>query len=129
MSRYLAAVFAVIALAGLVAACGTTDEDPATSANTEEAQTTPAPADPDQPLSAAEEHGRELFVENCGSCHTLDAAGTQGSIGPNLDEAQADEAEVLSKIEEGPGPMPSNLVSGQDANDVAAFVAGAGPGS
>lgn len=86
------------------------------------------PAEAEQPLSAEEERGRELFVQNCGSCHTLDAAGTEGAIGPNLDEAQTNEEEVLAKIAEGPGAMPQNLVSGPDAQAVAAFVAASGPG-
>ena len=130
VSARVAAIAAVIALAGIPFACGTTDEDDSTVDSTTEAtRTTPGPADPEQPLSPAEEHGRELFVSNCGSCHTLDAAGTEGQIGPNLDEAQVDEAEVLAKIAEGPGAMPENLVSGKDADDVAAFVANAGPGS
>ena len=91
-------------------ACGTTDEDDGTVDSTTDAtQTTASPGDADQPVSAAEENGRELFVANCGSCHTLDVAGTDGSIGPNLDEAQVDEAEVLAKIAEGPGAMPENL--------------------
>lgn len=96
----------------------------------EEGRSTPAPAESEQPLSAAEENGRTLFVEKCGSCHTLDAAGTQGQIGPNLDELPVDEADVLTAIEvggRGEGVMPKNLVEGEDAKDVAAFVAGSGP--
>ena len=92
------------------------------------AQETPAE---EQPLSAAEEHGRTLFVENCGSCHTLDAAGTTGQIGPDLGDIPLDEADVRRAIEiggTGSGTMPQNLVTGQDAADVAAFVAASGPG-
>jgi mono/diheme cytochrome c family protein len=128
VSARIAAVAATIALAGVPLACGTTDEDGSTvDSTTETSQTTPQPADSDQPVSPGDEAGRELFVSNCGSCHTLDAAGTEGQIGPNLDEAQVDEAEVLEKIAEGPGAMPSNLVSGKDAAAVAAFVANNGP--
>jgi mono/diheme cytochrome c family protein len=86
----------------------------------------------EQPLSADEEHGRMLFVENCGSCHTLDAAGTTGQIGPDLGDIPLDEADVRRAIEiggEGSGTMPQNLVTGQDAADVAAFVAASGPGA
>ncbi|MDP9188003.1 MAG: c-type cytochrome, partial [Actinomycetota bacterium] len=75
---------ALACCAGL-AACGTTDEDENTSA--EERTTPQAPVD-EQPLGPSEERGRDLFVANCGACHTLDAAGTQGAIGPNLNEAQ-----------------------------------------
>ena len=92
----------------------------------------PQTAVEEQPLDPIEERGRELFVANCGSCHTLEAAGTQGAIGPNLDEAQVDEAEVLAVIAnggKGSGNMPANLVTGEDAEAVAAFVAASGPGS
>jgi cytochrome c551 len=121
----LTALLAAVLAAG-AAACGGDDDDPTEA--TDAARSTPAPAEEQQPLSPQEEQGRTLFVENCGSCHTLDAAGTQGDIGPNLDEAQVDMAEVLAKIKEGPGVMPENLVDGADAEAVAAFVAASGPG-
>jgi mono/diheme cytochrome c family protein len=87
----------------------------------------------DQPLSQAEQHGRELFVANCGSCHTFDAAGTIGQVGPNLDDIAIDQKAVLHAIRTGGGAhshgsggkngnMPRNLVTGKDAEDVAAFV-------
>ena len=72
----------------------------------------------------------------CGSCHTLKDAGSRGTVGPNLDDAfmRAKEEEfktsaiqnvVLDQIRyptTGSG-MPANLVKGQDADDVAAYVA------
>lgn len=127
-------IVAVALLAPLaVAACGG-DNDDSDSGETvaQETATAGAPEAPDQeqPLSPAEEHGRELFAENCGSCHTLDAAGTQGQIGPDLGDIPLDEGEVLAAIEKGgrgTGNMPENLVTGQDAKDVAAFVAASGP--
>ncbi|MGH2923150.1 MAG: c-type cytochrome [Solirubrobacterales bacterium] len=133
-SKVITAVL-LATLSLLPLACDSTGEDDTTAAE-ESAQTatggTASPtADPEQPLSAREERGRELFVESCGSCHALDAAGTSGQIGPDLDEAQLDEAMVLRAIEmggTGSGNMPPNLVSGKDALDVAAFVAASGPG-
>jgi mono/diheme cytochrome c family protein len=94
-------------------------------------------------------NGQKLFSSACGSCHTLSAAGTSGTIGPNLDNAfAADVAQgykqssienlVLDQIRLGSGeiatyttnkkftvqtPMPANIVKGQDAIDVAAYVA------
>lgn len=85
------------------------------------------PAAPEAPPSAASGPGRELFVEECGTCHTLSAAGTTGTIGPNLDDLQPDEAEVLSAIENGgagSGQMPAGLYSGSEAKQVADFVSG-----
>jgi mono/diheme cytochrome c family protein len=95
------------------------------------------------------QNGQQLFSQSCGACHTLSAAGTTGTIGPNLDNAfAADVAQgypqsavenvVLDQIRLGSGevatyttnkkftvqqPMPANLVTGQDAIDVAAYVA------
>ena len=93
-----------------------------------------------QPLSASEQHGQALFVQHCGTCHTFEAAGTTGTIGPNLGNIAIDEADVLAAIKTGGGShsrgaggrtgnMPANLVTGQDAKDVAAFVAANASGS
>ncbi|HJU36148.1 MAG TPA: c-type cytochrome [Gaiellaceae bacterium] len=94
-------------------------------------------------------NGQKLFSASCGACHTLQAAGTTGTIGPNLDNAfAASVAEgypqssienlVLDQIRIGSGTvvtyttnkkftpqqtMPANIVKGQDAIDVAAYVA------
>jgi mono/diheme cytochrome c family protein len=83
-------------------------------------------------------NGKELFIGKgtCGSCHTLERAGTQGTQGPNLDDAfaQARRDGLGQKTIEGvvkrqiahtrrSSIMPSNLVKGQDARDVAAYVA------
>ena len=121
-------VASVLVASALVAGCGTTgDDQPEESAD--DARSTPGAAEAEQPLSPEREQGRELFTDNCGSCHTLDAAGTQGSIGPDLDEVQANSDEVLTAIREGPGAMPENVVSGSGAEAIAVFVAESGPGS
>ena len=78
--------------------------------------------------------GQTLFTQNCGSCHTLAAAGTSGTIGPNLDNAFGPARQqgfkqstiqnvVLDQIRVAAAPMPRNIVKGQDAQDVAAYVA------
>jgi mono/diheme cytochrome c family protein len=80
--------------------------------------------------------GKQLFVTKCGSCHTLAHADTTGDIGPNLDDAfRQDRVDgVKSTSIEGlidywvqypntQGVMPAGLVKGQDAQDVAAYVA------
>jgi mono/diheme cytochrome c family protein len=86
--------------------------------------------------------GKDLFVTNCGACHTLAAAGTDGVIGPNLDELLAPPSasapdpatikpRVLSAINNGVGGrMPKGVLTGQQADEVATFVsqvAGQGP--
>jgi cbb3-type cytochrome c oxidase subunit III len=86
--------------------------------------------------------GQPLFNEKCGSCHTLRAAGTQGRIGPNLDDAFAQAREdgvgestirevvrqqidfpVPPDVSPHVPPMPKDLVEGEDADSVAAYVA------
>jgi len=83
-------------------------------------------ADSSIKLTAAEEHGRQIFGERCNNCHTLAAARTQGKVGPNLDELKPPSALVLNAITtgrmRGNGTMPAGIVSGKDAQDVAAFV-------
>ncbi len=51
--------------------------------------------------------GREIFTTNCGSCHTLGAAGTSGQVGPNLDEAKPSLAKAKKQVENGGGGMPA----------------------
>lgn len=84
------------------------------------------PAAEPAPAAAAGGQGEELFVTNCGSCHTLGAAGTAGTTGPDLDTLAPDDAQVLSAIENGgagSGAMPADLLQGKEAQEVAAYVA------
>jgi mono/diheme cytochrome c family protein len=85
--------------------------------------------------------GRDLFDTNCGACHTLYAAGTDGNFGPDLDELLAPTGEpadpsslksaqerVLNAIDNGvdsstPGRMPGGILAGEQARQVAEFVA------
>lgn len=80
-------------------------------------------------LSGAEASGRQLFAANCGTCHTMRAASTTGRVGPNLDELRPPKALVLDAIEKGrargQGQMPGELLVGDQARQVAAFVAAA----
>jgi cbb3-type cytochrome c oxidase subunit III len=80
------------------------------------------------------QHGKALFTSTCGGCHTLADANTQGKVGPDLDAAFGPDRKqgfaqssiqnvVLDQIRLAQGRMPPNLVKGQDAQDVAAYVA------
>jgi cbb3-type cytochrome c oxidase subunit III len=51
--------------------------------------------------------GKAIFSSSCASCHTLEAAGSSGTIGPNLDDSQPDEALVRERVTNGKGAMPS----------------------
>jgi cytochrome c5 len=68
--------------------------------------------------------GMEIFVANCGSCHTLQEAGTSGTVGPNLDEVSLDQATVVEQVTNGGGGMPpfGGQLSEQEIQNVAAFV-------
>jgi cbb3-type cytochrome c oxidase subunit III len=79
-------------------------------------------------------NGQKQFQAKCAGCHTLAAASAQGTVGPNLDDAfKADYDQgfkestvrnvVLLQIRQPSPPMPADLVKGQDAQDVAAYVA------
>jgi mono/diheme cytochrome c family protein len=78
-------------------------------------------------LTEAEKNGRELFGRRCANCHTLAAANAIASVGPNLDEIRPNKEFVLDAIENGRargnGQMAADLYTGEDAEDVAAFVA------
>jgi mono/diheme cytochrome c family protein len=110
----LLALAALIALSVAATGCGTTDADP--------------------------ERGRALFIQKCGTCHAMAQAGTTAEVGPNLDHAFAaaraigndsDTIEGVTKAqieyprEVNGNPrvsMPAELVTGQDLDDVAAYV-------
>ena len=77
--------------------------------------------------TAKEELGKELFVQNCKSCHTLAAVQAHGVTGPDLDELGGmDKQRVLNAIKTGgtgSGRMPPALLEGEDAEAVATYVA------
>jgi mono/diheme cytochrome c family protein len=51
--------------------------------------------------------GESIFAASCGSCHTLAAAGTTGTVGPNLDDSRPSKALVVDRVTNGQGAMPS----------------------
>jgi mono/diheme cytochrome c family protein len=111
-------LFVVLAVAGsaLVASCGEQGIELASS-------------NPDY-------EGARIFQQRCGACHTIAAAGTQGSAtnpndreykdGPNFNQRREQKDQVLYAIRNGgfsSGPMPQDIVVGEDAEKVADFVA------
>lgn len=117
LPKLITPLLALVALAAVMvvaSGCGTTDADP--------------------------ERGRTLFIQKCGTCHAMAQAGTTAQTGPNLDHAFAAAREVGNDSDtiegvvkaqvEYPRPsnanpavsMPADLVTGQDLDDVAAYV-------
>ena len=87
-------------------------------------------ASPEQ-VAASDESAKLLFQQSCGACHTLARAGTDGVVGPDLDDllagvdAAGNEPRVEAAIIEGrQGVMPASILQGADATKVAEFVAG-----
>lgn len=99
----------------------------------------------DQSVASDLKSGQSLFQINCGTCHTLYAAGTDGNYGPNLDEllaptgppegdekeieaaAKGVEERVLNAVENGvdgeaPGRMPGGILNQEQAEEVSEFV-------
>ena len=105
------ALIVIAAAALLLAACGT--EDVSVTAPEDEA-------------------GAVIFAEHCAGCHTLSAAGTQGSgnrslrvQGPNLDQRAVSYDDALFAIHNGGASgavMPQNIIAGDDAEKVAQFI-------
>jgi len=81
------------------------------------------------PAFAQEDVGRKVFTElaqpPCGLCHALKAAGTEGTIGPSLDELRPDKARVEEAVRKGLGAMPpfAGKLTPEQIEAVSAFVA------
>jgi mono/diheme cytochrome c family protein len=85
-------------------------------------------------LNESQAAGRATFAKYCSSCHTLKASNAVGKVGPNLDVliggisgTKQQRALILDAIKkgraQGRGQMPAGVVDGQDAQDVASYVA------
>ncbi|NUT55048.1 MAG: cytochrome c [Thermoleophilia bacterium] len=69
--------------------------------------------------------GEQVFASTgCGGCHTLEAAGSSGNVGPNLDDAKPEHDLVVDRVTNGKGAMPSfaGQLSETQIQDVAAYV-------
>jgi len=111
--RTLSVAFAALAL--LLAGCG------GSSSSSSSTQSTSTAAGSSSSASAA---GKTVFTSNCGGCHTLADAGTNGQVGPVLDELKPDKATVQRQVTNGGGQMPSfkGKLSSQQIDQVATYV-------
>jgi mono/diheme cytochrome c family protein len=93
----------LIVLAVSLAACGGGDDNGGgSSASSSSSQPTASGG-----AENASAQGKQVFTQNCKSCHTLKDAGATGSVGPNLDELQPPKATVVRQVNNGGGPMPA----------------------
>ncbi len=137
--RRTALIAAVLLGVSALAACqsrGVVSPTPQTVIGTLTTPTTPTitfPVVPAYHLKGNPVKGKPLFIQNCGGCHTLAAAGTSGTVGPNLDTLtpkpyyQMVTAQVTlgGSLEKGATPsMPpfNHTLSTQQIADVSAYV-------
>lgn len=120
---------ALIAVAGTLALAGCGGEKEArplpegvTGTTPPAATTETQPEDGGQGDAAA---GKSVFASaGCGTCHTLGDAGSSGTIGPNLDEAQPELELIVDRVTNGAGAMPpfKDQLTEQQIQDVSAYV-------
>jgi mono/diheme cytochrome c family protein len=126
MRRAATLAFLLALLVG-AAGCGGGEEAaplPETQEGTVPAATTSEAPEPSVEGDAAA--GESIYASaGCGGCHTLEAAGSSGSIGPNLDDSQPDFPLAFDRVKNGRGAMPSfeDQLSEQQIADVAQYVA------
>lgn len=126
----IALIVAGVLAAGVLAGCGALGSQgvgsptPKTVVGTVAAQTFPIV--PAFHVTGDPANGKTLFVGNCGGCHTLKDAGTNGTVGPNLDQLKPDYQAATAQVWNGGGQMPAYGSSGQftkqQVADVAAYV-------
>jgi mono/diheme cytochrome c family protein len=131
--RRAAALLAVLALTAGVAGCGGEEEvspTPETIIGTLPEETTgettgETTSGGTSTLEGDPAAGEAIFASaGCGGCHTLEAAGSSGTVGPNLDESQPDFELAVDRVTNGAGAMPAfeGQLSEQEIADVAAYV-------
>ena|SRR6188768_3798987 len=114
----------ILALAA--AGCGGGEEatpTPETTVGTIEQETTTQ--EQTSTVEGDADAGKAVFASaGCGGCHTLADAGTNGNVGPNLDDAKPDASLVTDRVTNGLGVMPSfkDQLSEKQIADVAAYV-------
>ena len=124
--RRAATLAVLLALSVGAAGCGGEEEAsplPETVEGTVAAATTSEAPTPSVKGNAAA--GESVWAAGgCGGCHTLEAAGSSGSIGPNLDDSKPDFALAVDRVTKGRGAMPAfdGQLSEQEIADVAQYV-------
>jgi mono/diheme cytochrome c family protein len=118
---------AVVLGAIMLAGCGsqgTASPTPNTVVGTV-ATTSSSPVVPASKIKGDSKKGSSVFASSgCGGCHTLAAAHSSGTVGPNLDQLKPDYQAVAAQVTNGGGAMPAfkSRLSAQQIADVSAYV-------
>ena len=128
--RFSLVVALLVTLLALVGTGCDGDDESATDGPPSATETTETETDGEETATTDDEagdaaNGEQVFaMAGCGGCHPLSAAGTNGSVGPNLDEMSPSYDKVVERVTNGQGAMPSfaDDLSAQEIQDVAAFV-------
>src|SRR5262245_3384279 len=113
MRRSAPAAVAVAVFLGLAAGCGGDDDEGAATTETTATETvaTETVATETETTGTAQgdaEAGKAVFASaGCGGCHTLEEAGSSGSVGPKLDGLNLSFDRVKTQVENGGGAMPA----------------------
>jgi mono/diheme cytochrome c family protein len=119
--RKLVLLLAALVLVVAIPACGGEEEEQALPETVEGT----LPADTNAATKGDAANGKKVFASaGCGGCHTFSAAGSTGTVGPNLDDASVDVDAAVQQVKNGGGGMPAfgDRLSDQEIADVAAFV-------
>ncbi|MCH2187084.1 molybdopterin-dependent oxidoreductase [Myxococcota bacterium] len=115
-----------LALSVVVGRTRRRSQKPVAAAEVPESTSSPLAAQP-LDLSPQAEAGQTVFLNaepSCGACHSLVATGSQGTLGPNLDQLQPDQERVIRALNQGVGVMPSyqGRLSANQIRDLARFI-------
>ena len=128
LRTHLVALLLVLTLGLLAAGCTSGTDTTATPETVVGTLPEAAPPSADLPalkLTGDDSAGKSIFAEKgCGGCHTLAAAGTGGTVGPNLDEAKPTTELAVTLVTKGRGAMPpfGEQLTPQQIADVAAYI-------
>ena len=101
------------------------DREPSESSSGETTTTAPATTTTSTAAQGDPAAGKTVFASSgCGGCHTLKAAGSTGTVGPNLDQLKPPLDRIVVQVENGGGPMPAfkGQLTDKQIQDVAAYV-------
>lgn len=123
--RRLVLLLLALTVAVALPACGGEEDESATPETVEGTVPEDGGEDGGAGGKGDPENGESVFADaGCGSCHTLSAAGSSGTIGPNLDDSSADFQAAVAQISNGGNGMPAfkGRISDEEIANVAAFV-------